>query len=143
MRSERVDGDHLGAELGRDPLGHLARPRADLEDLRRPELGDGVEDELLGLVAFDQPPVDRVPRREALLARELPPDEQRVVEPEVALGAAHGATIGVPGMPLPGARPPSQALTVAPTSPNSPFSWTRPAAFRPSTYASSNAYSRE
>ena len=45
-------------------------------------------------------------------------------------------------MPFEGAFPPSHAFTVAPTSPNSPL-WMRPAAFRPSTYASSSACSRE
>ena len=34
-------------------------------------------------------------------------------------------------MPRPGGLPPSQALTVAPTSANSPSSWIRPAALRP------------
>jgi len=45
---------------------------------------------------------------------------------------AHCWTIGVPGIPRDGALPPSQALTVAPTSANSP-SCTTPSAFRPST----------
>ena len=44
----------------------------------------------------------------------------------------HGARIGCPGMPRDGAFPLSQALTVAPTSANSP-SWICPAAFRPAT----------
>ena len=42
----------------------------------------------------------------------------------------HGSRIGVPGIPRPGALPPSHAFTVAPTSPNSP-SCTAPFAFRP------------
>ena len=45
-------------------------------------------------------------------------------------GMDHGCRIGVPGIPRPGALPPSHAFTVAPTSPNSP-SWTAPFAFRP------------
>src|SRR4029077_13805037 len=57
-------------------------------------------------------------------------------------GTDHGARIGCPGIPRDGALPFSHAFTVAPTSANSP-SWTRPAAFRPATYASSIAYSRE
>ena len=48
-----------------------------------------------------------------------------------------------PGAPLPGCLPPSQALTVAPTSPNSPSSCILPAAFFPAAYASSSACSRE
>ena len=48
-----------------------------------------------------------------------------------------------PGAPLPGCFAPSHAHTVAPTSPNSPFSWIRPAALRPAAYASSSACSRE
>src|SRR6185312_9010491 len=43
----------------------------------------------------------------------------------------HGSTIACPGVPRRGAFPPSQALTVAPTSANSPSSWIWPAAFRP------------
>ncbi len=39
----------------------------------------------------------------------------------------HGVTIGCPGIPRRGGLPPSQALTVAPTSPNSP-SWIAPLA---------------
>src|SRR5262249_54890712 len=60
------------------------------------------------------------------------------------LGGVNGACsrIGWPGIPRDGAWPPSQRFTVAPTSANSP-SWMRPSAFLPSTYASSNACSRE
>jgi hypothetical protein len=54
----------------------------------------------------------------------------------------HGVTIGCPGIPRRGALPPSHAFTVAPTSPNSP-SCRAPFAYRPSTYASSSACSRE
>lgn len=43
----------------------------------------------------------------------------------------HFSTIGLPGAPLPGCFAPSHAETVAPTSPNSPSSWIRPAAFFP------------
>src|SRR5205823_4106325 len=39
----------------------------------------------------------------------------------------HGVTIGCPGIPRRGGFPPSQAFTVAPTSPNSP-SWRAPPA---------------
>src|SRR5581483_556411 len=53
------------------------------------------------------------------------------------------STIGRPGVPRAGAVPPSQALIVAPTSANSPFSCSRPCAFLPSTYARSSACSRE
>ena len=52
-----------------------------------------------------------------------------------------GAMIGWPGTPRDGDLPFSQALTVAPTSANSP-SWTWPAALRPATYASNIACSR-
>ena len=51
--------------------------------------------------------------------------------------------IGRPGAPFPGFFAPSQAQTVAPTSPNSPSSWSLPAAFFPAAYASSSACSRE
>ena len=47
-----------------------------------------------------------------LLPVPLPLDQLR--------GVDHGWRIGVPGIPRPGALPPSQAFTVAPTSPNSP-----------------------
>ena len=57
-------------------------------------------------------------------------------------GMDHGCRIGVPGIPRPGALPPSHAFTVAPTSPNSP-SCTAPRAFRPAAYASRSACSRE
>src|SRR5436309_2814881 len=59
---------------------------------------------------------------------EAPPDEDgRELAPDALdlgeLGHGYaGATIGCPGMPREGALPPSQALTVAPTSANSP-SW--------------------
>ena len=70
-----------------------------------------------GLTPSGQLAVRLVPLREPLLARVLPLDDERVVE-------LHGSMIGLPGMPRPGALPPSQAFTVAPTSANSP-SWTR------------------
>src|SRR5256885_7649647 len=53
-----------------------------------------------------------------------------------------GSTIGWPAMSLRGRFPPSHALTVAPTSANSPTG-IRPAAFRPSTEAIRSACSRE
>jgi len=65
-------------------------------------------------------------------------DERRIVERRHGrivgvprLRTAHRpSTIGAPGRFFDGARPPSQALTVAPTSANSP-SWVCPAAFLP------------
>ena len=48
-------------------------------------------------------------------------------------GRDHGASSGFPSTFRGGVPPPSQALTVAPTSPNSPSSTTRPAALRPCT----------
>ena len=62
---------------------------------------------------------------------------------EITGDRTHGSRIASPGMPRPGFLPPSQALTVAPTSENTPSSWIRPAALRPCTYASSRACSRE
>src|SRR5439155_9635770 len=53
------------------------------------------------------------------------------------------STIGRPGVPLAALDPPSHVFTVAPTSANSPSSWSRPPAFLPCTYASSSACSRE
>src|SRR4029453_15437995 len=53
-----------------------------------------------------------------------------------------GSTIGWPWIPRLGAFPPSQAVTLQPTSANSPV-WTEPFALRPSTYGSSSACSRE
>ena len=67
---------------------------------------------------------DRSTRFEPDLARVLGANDIRVVK-------AHGSMIGVPGAPFPGCLAPSHAQIVAPTSPNSPSSWIRPAAFRP------------
>ena len=115
----------LHVELARQALGELARPAADLEHAPRPHLGDRRERHVLGVRALDERPVGGVALRQPLLARVLPRDDERVVE-------LQGATIGCPGIPFDGALPPNHALTVAPTSANSP-SWMRPAAFRPST----------
>src|SRR5207237_5677427 len=84
--------------------------------------------------------VDGLPSAQPGLALILATDVDRIVRPADD-AAAHGSTIGWPGSRFGGALPPSQALTVAPTSANSP-SWMRPAAFLPGTYARSRACSR-
>ena len=103
-RGEAAEEDRH-AERGHLVVGHLV-----------PHVG---EDELAQLVARELLPValalDQLGRENASLGGR----------------AAHDSTIGWPGMRRPGAFPPSQAFTVAPTSANSP-SWTRPAAFLPS-----------
>ena len=123
-----VDGDDAPRRArSSSRYGELARAAADLEHARR--------------AAPPRPPRTPRPRRPGprrapgrrrcacarpLLARVLPRDDGRVVERSRARRSA------CPGMPRDGALPPSQALTVAPTSANSP-SWIRPAAFLPST----------
>src|SRR5439155_600934 len=97
---------------------------ADLEHVLGLGLGDGGKGHLSRVRPFGEA-VGRNAARQARLVRVLPPDELWIVEP-------HDSTIGWPGSRLPGDFPPSQELTVAPTSENSP-SWIRPAAFRPRT----------
>ena len=109
-----VERDHLGAELGHDPGAQLAGSRTDLEQPARVRRGDRLEGDLPRIVAFDVL-VDRPPRLEPRLGRVLGANDRRVVQ-------AHRSMIGEPGAPLPGCFAPSQADTVAPTSPNSPFS---------------------
>ena len=84
-----------------------------------------IECDVLAVRPLDKLPVRRVALGQPFLARVLPGDDERVVE-------LQGATIGCPGIPFDGALPPNHALTVAPTSANSP-SWMCPAALRPST----------
>jgi len=87
------------------------------------------------LEVLDVPHDFRVPRvREA---------RERLCEVDLRRrGGAQGSMNGWPETRRDAALPPSHRFTVAPTSPKSPW-WTRPAALRPSPYASSNAYSRE
>ncbi len=119
-----VDGNHLGPELARHPLGELSLAAAHLEDTTRPSIPDRSEHDLARVGALSGR-VRSLSRRQLRLVRVLLADELGIVEP-------HGSTIGVPGIPRRGAFPPSHAFTVAPTSANSP-SWTWPAALRPST----------
>ena len=131
-----VECDDGCAELPAQPLGELARPAAHFEHLGRVDLRNGGECELSRIVTFGVP-VGGAPILEAALGRVLLAHKLRIVE------APHAAvTITWPGIPRRGGLPPSQALMVAPTSANSP-SWMRPAAFFPSTYATSSACSRE
>ncbi len=127
----RVDRDHLGPQLASESLGHRPYAAADLEHALRRRFEHGLEDHVPGIDTLDELVVDRIALVEPLLARELPAHEDRVVQPRPLV--THGSTIGVPGIPRPGAAPPSHLFTVAPTSPNSPSSCTCPAAFRPST----------
>ena len=113
IRGDRSTAMTLDAELRLHPLGELARPAADLEHTPRRHLGDHVERDVLAVRPLDELPVRGVALGEPLLARVLPRDDQRVVE-------LQGATIGCPGIPFDGALPPNHALTVAPTSANSP-----------------------
>ena len=112
-----VDRDDLRAELALDALGELAHAAADVEESLRTRLAHRLEDDVFRIDALHQRAIGLVALREALLAGVLPLDDERVVE-------LHGSMIGLPGMPRPGPFPPNQALTVAPTSANSP-SWTR------------------
>ena len=105
--------DHRVGERVRLRRGHPA------EVHRHAERGQLVVRDLATRVAEDQ--LGELVGRQ-LLPVPLPLDQLG--------GMDHGCRIGVPGMPRPGALPPSQAFTVAPTSPNSP-SWTAPCAFRP------------
>jgi hypothetical protein len=120
-----VDRLHVGAELAPEPLGELAGPAPGIQQPLGRALRDRGERDVLGVVALDELPVRRVALGLALLARVLPLDDQRAVQ-------LQPSTIAWPGMPRDGAFPPSHALTVAPTSANSP-PWIRPAAFLPST----------
>src|SRR5581483_4826684 len=119
-----VEGDDPGVELPADPLGQLAVPAADLEYEVGLRLGDRLERDRVGIGPGRRGLLGGRPRREAALVGGLARDEARVVE------RAHASTIAWPGSRLPGALPPSQAFTVAPTSANSP-SWMRPFAFLP------------
>src|SRR5262249_2350174 len=127
--------DHARVELGDHSLGQLTPATPDLEDKGRIALPNRVEHDPVRVRPGRRPLYGR-PRGQAGLIRVLLRDEARVVQP------TQGSTIGWPGSRRPGALPPSQALTVAPTSANSP-SWRSPFALRPATYASSNACSRE
>src|SRR5579872_6622252 len=131
-----VDRDDVEPVLAVEPVGELAEPAADVEHAPRREAGDELDRDVVGEPAVgDERPVDGVPRREPFLARVLPLDDERVVD-------LQRVRIGLPEIPLDGVFPPSQALTVAPTSPNSP-SCLAPFAERPCTYVRSIAYSRE
>src|SRR6188508_3599447 len=133
----RRDVDHhdFAPQLGRDSGRELSRPAADLQHACRRYLSDGVERKSAGVRPV-RVLVERPSRLEVVLRRVLARDRLRVVD-------LHRSTIARPGAPLPGCFAPSQADTVAPTSPNSPSSWMRPAAFFPAAYARSSAYSRE
>src|SRR5262249_48162804 len=131
-----VDERERRVQLPRDALRELALAAPHFEYAARVALGDRLERELpcvrsLGIR------VDRLARTEIRLVGVLLADECRIVQ------LRHGSTIGRPGTPRGALPAPSQALTVAPTSANSPSSWIAPAAFLPSTYASRSAYSRE
>src|SRR5829696_1618367 len=130
-----IHRDDVCAQPAGDPLAQLAGAAADLEHVDGLERGDDAQ----GLVARIGPGgagVDGPSRLQTGLARVLVANELWVVEPHAAV------TIGCPGIPRRGALPPSQALTVAPTSANSP-SCRLPSALRPCTYASRSACSRE
>ena len=86
-------------------------------------LGDRIERDLTRIRAF-RVRVEGAASLEIRLGRVLSRDGGRVVDP-------HRSTIGRPGAPLPGCFAPSQAQTVAPTSPNSPSSWMRPGGVLP------------
>ena len=106
-----------------DALGGLSRSAADLEHAARRHFGH--RRRTRAPAHRDRSRIGRALRR---------PTRPRSVAYSSATTTwvvdLHGWRIGVPGMPRPGAFPPSQAFTVAPTSPNSP-SWTCPFAFRP------------
>ena len=130
-----VDGDDIHAELDQHPLCELTPAASDLQHAPRSSLADRLERRLARIRAGDAL-VDRCARHQSVFRRVLLSDTLRVVQP------SQGSRIGVPVSRLGGAFPPSQAFTVAPTSPNSP-SWMWPAAFLPWTYASRSPYSRE
>ncbi len=109
-----VDGGDTRAQLVPDPLGERSPPAPDLEDACRPHLRDRLERRLTR-VGASHSLIDGRARHEPSLARILGANDLGVVE-------AQGWMIGVPGAPLPGCFAPSHAHTVAPTSPNSPFS---------------------
>jgi hypothetical protein len=108
-----VDRVDVGTGLALHPRCELTRPAARVENATGLRLRDRLEGDVLGVHAIDEPAIRRVPLRLPLLARVLPLDDQRAVQ-------LQGSTIGCPGMPLDGGFPPSHALTVAPTSANSP-----------------------
>ena len=89
--------------------------------------GDRGDDRAAGIDHGPGAGVRGRPTPEARIVGVLGGDEGGIVE------AHHGSTIGRPGTPRGAGPPPSQTLTVAPTSANSPSSCTLPAAFRPST----------
>jgi hypothetical protein len=120
-----VERNHVRPQLLQHPLGEGSRAAANLEHAARPDLGECLERQLLRVLALDVVDERDPSSQEALLARVLAGHGGRIVEP-------HGSRRGAPGIPRDGAFPPSQALTVAPTSANSP-SCTAPAAFLPST----------
>jgi len=81
-----VDRLHLGPGP-HEPLRQLAGPAADVEDTRRRRLDHRLDGRVVGMRALHERSEDRVALVQTLLARELPADEERVVEP-------HGVTIG-------------------------------------------------
>jgi len=111
-----VDRDHLGTGRAADPLRELAPAAADLEHSPRRCFDDRCDGRLARIPAGLPGHLCLDARPKACLVGVLGGDERRVVE------ADHGSTIGVPGTPRGDDLPPSHALTVAPTSANSPSS---------------------
>ena len=134
-----VDGDHARAELMLDLLGELTLAGPDLEHEPRLDLRDRLESDPARIRA-GSPLLDGDAGGEAALVGVLARDDRGVVHQADAFGVtksprtkddssavafvlafvSHGSTIGCPGKRRPGALPPSQELTVAPTSANSP-----------------------
>ena len=118
-----VHGRHLGVELVAEPRCELTPAAADLEHALGGPLRN-CRQRRIRRHGQSGALVDRPSGAQAVLGRVLPPNQRGIVQ-------SQGSTIGCPGSPRLGAFPPSQALTVAPTSANSPSSWILPAALRP------------
>ena len=123
----KVDRSDLRTGLARNPLGELTPAAAHLEDALRSGCDDSGNQRDARVVACAGTRIAGRAAAQARLVGVLGRDERGIVE------AAHGRTIGVPGTPRGADLPLSHAFTVAPTSANSPSSWIRPAALRPST----------
>ena len=127
MRGEMSTPTTDAPSSTRIALCELARTAADLEHGSRPEICDGLEQELESIRTVG-PSIRSAAAHEPRLGRVFVANELRVVQ--------RHSSMTRPGRRFPGDLPPSHAFTVAPTSPNSPSSWIRPAAFRPAAYAS-------
>ena len=123
-----VNSDDQRREFLRHASSKLALTTTNFQHRRRRDLCNSGKRKLAcigpGYIA-----VRALARSETHLRRVLHRDVRRIVRASDD-SIDHGVTIGVPGS-LPLGLPPSHAFTVAPTSPNSPFSRIRPAAFLP------------